>query len=263
MRTRGLARPAGRRRGSSRSSAGTTRRSVARRHHPESRASSPTTRSWRRCRSCSCWCRSSGWSPSRTRSTSSCSDDADNAIPIELRQILRSALTSATANTGQAVLFLAIGLLTALYVSANVMGSLVGGLDRARGVPHRPWARGKLVALVIAIATSVLVVATTLALVGGSRLVESVAEELFGRGAPERRRPLPLPDRHRQPADLHPGRVPLRPERAPAADHPRPARARWSAWASGSASRACSPSTSRTSTTTRRSTGRWRAPRST
>jgi membrane protein len=98
-------------------------------------------------------------------------DDADNAIPIELRQILRSALTSATANTGQAVLFLAIGLLTALYVSANVIGSLVGGLDRARGVPHRPWARGKLTA-------------TTLALVGGSRLVESVAEELFGRGAP-------------------------------------------------------------------------------
>jgi membrane protein len=111
-------------------------------------------------------------------------DDADNAIPLELRQILRSALTSATNNTGQAVLFLTIGLLTALYVSANVMGSLVGGLDRVRGVRHRPWSRGKLVALVIAIATSVLVVATTLALVGGSRLVESVAEELFGRGAP-------------------------------------------------------------------------------
>lgn len=110
--------------------------------------------------------------------------DADNAIPIELRQILRSALRSATANTGQAALFLGIGLLAALYVSANVMGSLVGGLDRIRGVAHRPWARGKLAALVIAIATSVLVVATTLALVGGSRLVESVAEELFGRGAP-------------------------------------------------------------------------------
>jgi membrane protein len=112
------------------------------------------------------------------------SEDADNAIPIELRQILRSALRSATNNTGQAVLFLSIGLITALYVSANVMGSLVGGLDRVRGVAHRPWTRGKLVALLIAIATSVLVVATTLALVGGSRLVESVAEELFGRGAP-------------------------------------------------------------------------------
>jgi len=111
-------------------------------------------------------------------------DDADNAIPIELREILRSALRSATANTGQAALFLGIGLLAALYVSANVMGALVGGLDRARGVPHRRWARGKLAALVIAIATSVLVVATTLALIGGSRLVESVAEELFGRGAP-------------------------------------------------------------------------------
>ena len=111
-------------------------------------------------------------------------DDADNAIPMELRTVLRSSLRSATANTGQAALFLVIGLIGALYVSANVMGSLVGGLDRVRGVRHRPWARGKLVALVIAIATSFLVVATTLALVGGSRLVESVAEELFGKGAP-------------------------------------------------------------------------------
>lgn len=111
-------------------------------------------------------------------------DDADNAIPMELRTVLRSSLRSATANTGQAALFLVIGLIGALYVSSNVMGALVGGLDRIRGVRHRPWARGKLVALVIAIATSFLVVATTLALVGGSRLVESVAEELFGRGAP-------------------------------------------------------------------------------
>ena len=110
--------------------------------------------------------------------------DADNAIPVELRQTLRSALDSATRNTGQAALFLAIGLFLALYVSANVMGALVGGLDRIRGVPHRPWVRGKLAALVIALATSVLVVATTLALIGGSRLVESVAEEVFGKGAP-------------------------------------------------------------------------------
>ena len=64
------------------------------------------------------------------------------------------------------------------------MGALVGGLDRIRGVPHRPWVRGKLVALVIALATSVLVVATTLALIGGSRLVDSLAEEIFGKGAP-------------------------------------------------------------------------------
>lgn len=110
--------------------------------------------------------------------------DADNAIPMDLRTVLRSSLRSATANTGQAALFLTVGLVGALYVSANVMGSLVGGLDRVRGVRHRPWARGKLVALVIAIATSFLVVATTLALIGGSRLVEAVAEELFGRGAP-------------------------------------------------------------------------------
>jgi membrane protein len=112
------------------------------------------------------------------------SPDADNAIPVELRETLRSALRSATRNTGQAALFLAIGLLLSLYVSANVMGALVGGLDRVRGVPHRPWARGKLAALVIALATSLLVVATTLALIGGSRLVDTLAEEVFGKGAP-------------------------------------------------------------------------------
>lgn len=111
-------------------------------------------------------------------------DDADNAIPVELRDILRRSLKSATANTGQAATFLIIGLVGALYVSANVMGSLVGGLDRVRGVKHRPWVRGKLAALVIAIATSFLVVATTMALIGGSRLVESVAEAIFGKGAP-------------------------------------------------------------------------------
>ena len=111
-------------------------------------------------------------------------DDANNAIPVELRKLLRSALKSATNNTGQAATFLIIGLIGALYVSANVMGALVGGLDRARGVPHRPWVRGKLAALVIAVATSVLVVATTMALIGGSRLVESVAEAIFGKGAP-------------------------------------------------------------------------------
>jgi membrane protein len=110
--------------------------------------------------------------------------DADNAIPVELRGTLRSALRSATDNTGQAALFLAIGLFLSLYVSANVMGALVGGLDRVRGVPHRPWVRGKLAALVIALATSILVVATTLALIGGSRLVDTLAEEIFGKGAP-------------------------------------------------------------------------------
>jgi len=111
-------------------------------------------------------------------------DDANNAIPVELRKLLRSSLQSATDNTGQAAVFLVVGLIGALYVSANVMGALVGGLDRVRGVPHRRWVRGKATALVIAVATSVLVVATTLALIGGSRLVESVAEAIFGKGAP-------------------------------------------------------------------------------
>lgn len=110
--------------------------------------------------------------------------DADNAIPVELRALLRSALGSATTNTQQAATFLIIGLVGALYVSANVIGALVGGLDRVRGVRHRPWAHGKFIALVIAIATTLLVVATTLALIGGSRLVDALAEQAFGKGAP-------------------------------------------------------------------------------
>jgi membrane protein len=112
------------------------------------------------------------------------SADADNAIPLELRDVLRTALAQATANTGQAAAFLALGLIGALYVSANVMGALVGGLDRARGVPHRSWLRGKLVAVALALGTSVLVVVTTLALIGGSRLVDAIAQAIFGRGAP-------------------------------------------------------------------------------
>lgn len=110
--------------------------------------------------------------------------DADNAIPPELRDVLRTALAQATANTGQAAIFLALGLLGALYVSANVMGALVGGLDRARGVPHRRWLHGKAVAAALALCTSVLVVATTLTLIGGTRLVEAIAQAIFGRGAP-------------------------------------------------------------------------------
>lgn len=110
--------------------------------------------------------------------------DANNAIPVEIRALLRSALGSATNNTQQAALFLVIGLIGALYVSANVIGALVGGLDRVRGAAHRPWARGKLTALIIAIAATLLVVATTLALIGGSRLVDAVAEQVFGKGAP-------------------------------------------------------------------------------
>jgi membrane protein len=110
--------------------------------------------------------------------------DADNAIPVELRALLRSALGSATTNTQQAATFLVIGLVGALYVSANVIGALVGGLDRVRGVRHRPWAHGKFTAMLIAIATTLLVVATTLALIGGSRLVDALAEQAFGTGAP-------------------------------------------------------------------------------
>ena len=185
---------------------------------PRSPASSPTTPSWRPCPSCSCSSRSSAWSPSRTRSTSSSSRDADNAIPVELRALLRSALGSATTNTQQAATFLVIGLIGALYVSANVIGALVGGLDRVRGVRHRPWAHGKFTALVIAIATTPARgrhhARADRRLAPGRRARRAGLRQ----GRAQRRRPRAVPDRHDRPAAVHAGRLPLRPQRAPAAD---------------------------------------------
>ena len=179
-------------------------------------------------------------------------DDADNAS-IELRQILRSALRSATHNTGRAVPVPDHPVCGPPLRTANVIGSPWSGprprprrpppaLDEGQaGRPgHRPRHER-------------LVVATTLALVGGaprrgrrralgqgapnvagrflyligtaSLLIFTLAVYHFGPNAPRRRVLQTCP-------------------------------ARWSAWACGSGSRACSRSTSRTSTPTRPSTGR-------
>lgn len=108
----------------------------------------------------------------------------DSPLPRPLRQILSTALLQATANAGQAVVFLVVGLVGALYVSANVMGALIGGLDRTRGAPHRPWLVGKLVALGFAFVAILLVLATTIALVGGARLINAVSEAITDREAP-------------------------------------------------------------------------------
>lgn len=111
-------------------------------------------------------------------------EDEDSRIPRPLRQILLTSLRQATDNAGQAALFLFIGVLGGLYVSANVMGALIGGLDRTRGVPHRAWVKGKLVALGFAATAGLLVIATTLSLVGGARLVNAVARALTDHEAP-------------------------------------------------------------------------------
>ncbi len=126
-----------------------------------------------------------GWSPRPDHLRQRARPNADNAIPLELRDLLRSALAQATEKTpGRRPSSWQWVLIGATYVSANVMGALVGGLDRARGVPHRRWLRGKLVAAALALGTSVLVVATTLALIGGSRMVDALAQQIFGKGAP-------------------------------------------------------------------------------
>lgn len=111
-------------------------------------------------------------------------EEEDGRIPRPLRQILLTALRQATDNAGQAALFLLVGVLGALYVSANVMGALIGGLDRTRDVRHRPWLQGKLVALGFAAIACLLVIATTLALVGGERLINAVARALTDQEAP-------------------------------------------------------------------------------
>lgn len=101
---------------------------------------------------------------------------ANEGVPDALREVLVDALEQATVNAGQAAAFLAIGVVGALYLSANVAGALIGGLDRARDVPHRPFLHGKLVALAFASAASVLVLVASLAAIGGPRLARALVD---------------------------------------------------------------------------------------
>jgi membrane protein len=103
-------------------------------------------------------------------------DTFGNAIPPALQGLLQSSVRSATRNSNNAAIFLAIGVVAAIYVTSNVIGTLMNALDEAYGVPHRPWFRGKLVAIGFAAATSVLVALTTLLLVVGPRLIDAVAD---------------------------------------------------------------------------------------
>jgi membrane protein len=109
----------------------------------------------------------------------------EDKIPVEIRDILTRALASANVNTNQTAFFLAIGLIGALYVLGNVMGSLIGGLDRARDVEHRPFLRNKLVSIAFAAVTSILVLVVVLGLIGGPRLVGAVADRLTDGPTPD------------------------------------------------------------------------------
>jgi membrane protein len=103
-------------------------------------------------------------------------DTFGNAIPPALQDLLQSSVRSATRNSNNAAIFLAIGVVAAIYVTSNVISTLMSAMDEAYGVPHRPWFRGKMVAIGFAAATSVLVALTTLALVLGPRLIDAVAD---------------------------------------------------------------------------------------
>jgi membrane protein len=109
----------------------------------------------------------------------------EDRIPVEIRDILTQALASANDNTNQTAFFLAIGLVGALYILGNVMGSLIGGLDRIRDAEHRPFLRNKLVSIAFAAVTSILVLVVVLGLIGGPRLVTAVADRLTDGPTPD------------------------------------------------------------------------------
>jgi len=96
-----------------------------------------------------------------------------SAVPDDLRSLLQSSLQQASHGSGT-VVFLVIGVVAGLYVASNAIGALMAGLDVAYGVPHRPWVRGKLVAVGFAAAASVLAAASALAVLSGPRLLEEL-----------------------------------------------------------------------------------------
>ncbi len=110
-------------------------------------------------------------------------DDNEGAVPDEVEGLLRTTLATASANAQEATVFLLVGIAAALYVSANVMGALIGGLDRARGVRHRSWLFGKVVALGYAAGAGLMVLLTSVALVGGPPLVNWLLDHLGASGA--------------------------------------------------------------------------------
>jgi len=96
----------------------------------------------------------------------------EEQIPPAYQQILRDVLTSAGSNQGRAAVFLVLGALAALYLVSNAISALITGLDRARTVPHRPWVRGKGVALLFALVWSGLMTVVNVVLLLGQEMIE-------------------------------------------------------------------------------------------
>ena len=112
-------------------------------------------------------------------------DEYGTGFPPELREVIDDAVTQANLNSrGTGALVLALSLLGALYVASNVMGTLIGGIDHARGVRHRSWLRGKVVGALFALASGLLITLTTVALVGGPGLIDEVSRRLTDSTAP-------------------------------------------------------------------------------
>jgi membrane protein len=99
-----------------------------------------------------------------------------NEIPDSIEGVLEPALRQATGNARTSIIALVIGVIAGLYVVSNVMVTLMGALDNAYGVRHRPWLRGRIVAFALAGGMSVLAIITTVALVGGADFIDGAAK---------------------------------------------------------------------------------------
>lgn len=112
-------------------------------------------------------------------------DEYGTGLPLELREVIDDAVSQANLNsTGTGTLVLLLSLFGALYVASNVMGSLIGGIDHARGSRHRSWLRGKIVGAVFALASGLVITLTTVSLVGGPGLIDEVSRRLTDSAAP-------------------------------------------------------------------------------
>lgn len=108
-------------------------------------------------------------------------------IPAAYRQILSDVLRSAGSNQGRAATFLIIGAVGALYLVSNAIGALITGLDRARGVPHRTWVRGKGVALLFALVWSGLMTLVNGILLVGQNVIDWITDRYDLSGSTTRR----------------------------------------------------------------------------
>jgi membrane protein len=108
-------------------------------------------------------------------------DNLRGTIPDQLADFLDTLLQSASANAGQSIVFLALGLLTGVWLAGNVAGSLTDGLDDAFERPHRPWLQGKARALLLAVVTALVFVLSTILAVFGPGVLEWSFREV---GAP-------------------------------------------------------------------------------